>query len=515
VARSELLTLIRQTTDSGEPDGVLLGRFADTADASAFAELVRRYARLVWGQCRNLLPTEADADDAFQATFLSLAKTARSIRDTNRLGPWLHGVAYRVCLNARRAATRRAKRERVSATVEATRPVADSVWDAAAAAVHEEVSKLPESLRVPFVLCWLEGKAPTDAAEQLGLPWGTFSSRLSRAKQRLLDRLAARDIGAAVAVGLIGGGLLAPASAVEQAIQLGFNPASATASVLSLTAGGRGMFRTKLLAAVFLAAVGTAAVFLPGWGTTPPPVAQAAPVPKDEEAKKKAIEELWADLASADEQTACRALLKLRFMDVEGLLADKLKPLKLSEERAKELLANLGSDDEKTWKAAYEELSYLDPRLALDLTGVLGASKGQAFDERLAALLCKQVPADAEAFRWCKTGYTMYRMAREEGMKAATLNLTNHPDKPAEFQTFLDKKTQQGMGFAVAEDVKSLCGGYGPNPSWRRAVRAVAMLEDMGTQKAKKVLEDLATGHEDASPTKAAKAALERRKTWP
>ena len=109
MGRSALIAVIRHAgTESGEADAVLLGRFAASADHPAFAELVRRYARLVWGRCRSSLPCEADADDAFQATFLALAKHARNVRDPNRLGPWLHAVAGRVCQNACRAATRRA-----------------------------------------------------------------------------------------------------------------------------------------------------------------------------------------------------------------------------------------------------------------------------------------------------------------------------------------------------------------------------------------------------------------------
>lgn len=388
--------------------------------------------------------------------------------------------------------------------------MADATWEAAAVAVAEEVSQLPESLRVPFVLCHLEGKAPTAAAEQLGLPWGTFSARLSRAKQRLLHRLAARGIGATVAVGVIGGGPLAPAAVIERAIGYGSNPASAPASVLSLGAGVRDMTRTKLLAVLAMAAVGAGLMFLPSGGTAPMPAAQAAPVPKDEEGKKKVLDAAWADLASTDDFVASRALLVLRDNAPVSYFAGKLKSLTLTEERAKELLADLGSDDEKTWKAAYEEMSHLDPRLAIDLKEITKKMwNNQIYDERLSALLTGQPPADADACRWCKSSFTFFRIPAKDGTSAASMKLDNHPDKPAEFQTMLDKKGQpQGMIFAVAADAKSL-NAYKTNPSWRRAE---ALLEHLGTEDAKKVLKGMADVHPDAGPTVAAKAALERLK---
>ena len=97
-----------------ESDAELLGRFAATHDEPAFVELVRRHGGLVWGQCRQFFPSEADAEDAFQATFLALARRPDAVRTA--VGPYLHGVAYRVCLNARRLAGRRKKHEVASAT---------------------------------------------------------------------------------------------------------------------------------------------------------------------------------------------------------------------------------------------------------------------------------------------------------------------------------------------------------------------------------------------------------------
>jgi RNA polymerase sigma factor (sigma-70 family) len=237
-------------------DAELLRRVA-TANSAAFAELVRRHGRLVWAVCRHLAGSDADADDAFQATFLVLLRNAGKVRDARRLSAWLHGVAYRVCGRARRAAQRRASREKVVAVPERNgQAVPDSAWDRALAAVHEEVGRLPETLRIPFVLCCLEGKGVTEAADQLGWKLGTLSGRLTRAKDALLARVDARGLTAGVAIGL---GLAAP-PAVTVAATAGLIRASTTVpnSIVQLTRGVMSMRTTtlKLLAAGILLASG-------------------------------------------------------------------------------------------------------------------------------------------------------------------------------------------------------------------------------------------------------------------
>src|SRR5262249_49565006 len=135
---------------------------------------------------------------------------SRKIREAAKLGPWLHGAAVRVCWKARRQAIRRKSRERVAATPERNgHAVADTAWDKAMAAVHDEVSRLPASLRVAFVLCCLEGKGATEAASQLGWKLGTLSGRLTRAKSKLLARLEHRGL----AIGAVALALGASASA--------------------------------------------------------------------------------------------------------------------------------------------------------------------------------------------------------------------------------------------------------------------------------------------------------------
>ena len=114
---------VRRLFESGPISGLgesqLLRRFVETRDEPAFAALVARHGPMVFGVCRRALGQRADAEDAFQATFLILARKAASIRDGDRLGPWLYGVARRVAARARAAATRREEVERKASRGEA------------------------------------------------------------------------------------------------------------------------------------------------------------------------------------------------------------------------------------------------------------------------------------------------------------------------------------------------------------------------------------------------------------
>ena len=242
------------------PDAELLRRFATSRNEAAFAALVRRHGPLVWGVCRNLLPCDADAEDAFQATFLALVRSATSVKKTATLGGWLHGVAFRVAMKARRSAVRRRQREQKVAVPESSAAVADTAWDELQAAVHEEVSHLPEKLRLAFVLCCLQGKSQRDAAADLGWKIGTLSARLTQARQRLLDRLARRGLPAAIAAGaaVLGaatGGAAVPRVLIAKTLA-GAGPSQAviTPSILYLARGATSMYltRTKLIAAVVL-----------------------------------------------------------------------------------------------------------------------------------------------------------------------------------------------------------------------------------------------------------------------
>src|SRR6267378_3094310 len=95
----------------GSADQELLRRFVDGRDEAAFETILRRHGAMVLDVCRGVLGNEADAEDAFQATFLILAQKAGAIRKLVSVGSWLHGVAYRTALKARAGSAKRKKHE--------------------------------------------------------------------------------------------------------------------------------------------------------------------------------------------------------------------------------------------------------------------------------------------------------------------------------------------------------------------------------------------------------------------
>src|SRR5947208_1387897 len=111
-----------------QSDGQLLERFAAHRDEGAFAALLQRHGGLVYGVCRNVLRNDADAEDAFQATFLVLAKKARAIREERAVGGWLHRVAFRVAMKARRAADRRRQQESQAQRPAEVRSGSEMAW---------------------------------------------------------------------------------------------------------------------------------------------------------------------------------------------------------------------------------------------------------------------------------------------------------------------------------------------------------------------------------------------------
>lgn len=258
-------------------DADLLRLFASTRDESAFATLVQRHGPMVWSVCRNLLPVEADAEDAFQATFVALIGSAGKIRTPGALSSWLYGVAYRVAQKAKRSAARRHRHEQSAASGEASSPVAPHTWNQLQAAVHDELNRLPEPLRAAFVICELEGVGQREAAQTLGLKLGTLSARLTKARQRLMERLSKQGIasGLAVAGALAGGSATAtaPAKLLSKVLVLAQSGPNWSESIpstilqLARAANEVSMMRTKMLAAAIALVVtlmaGSATLLVP------------------------------------------------------------------------------------------------------------------------------------------------------------------------------------------------------------------------------------------------------------
>jgi RNA polymerase sigma factor (sigma-70 family) len=178
----------------GMSDAQLLQVFARDNDQVAFTAIVERHGRLVLSVCRHVLGHVQDAEDAFQATFLVLARKAPSILKQSSLASWLHGVAYRMCIKAKRGAARRRAHEKNAGTPSAAETTDELTWREAQAILDEEITRLPDKYRAPLVLCCLDGRSRIDAAEQLGIKEGTLSSRLAAARKRLQERLALRGV---------------------------------------------------------------------------------------------------------------------------------------------------------------------------------------------------------------------------------------------------------------------------------------------------------------------------------
>jgi len=263
-----------------QTDAQLLDHFVARRDEPAFAALMVRHGPMVLCLCRQMLRDVQEAEDAFQAAFLVLARNAGSIRKRPSLSAWLYGVAYKVAARLRGRAERRRTLERPGFDLSSLPTAAQPINHDLRPILHEEIRRLPEKYRAPVVLCYLEDKTNEEAAEQLGWPVGTVKARLFRARQMLRLRLARRDMGAAAAV-LAGPALGSPTrntasvlpfllidSTLRAAMRLATNGAAGGLA----TARAMGLAKTVLaamqLAKLKLTAVAVMALCVLGAGTT-------------------------------------------------------------------------------------------------------------------------------------------------------------------------------------------------------------------------------------------------------
>lgn len=255
--------------EQGPGDGQLLTRFLEQRDEEAFAALVRRHAPLVWGVCRRLLANVADAEDAFQATFLVLVRRAASIRPRSMVANWLYGVARQTARKARAMAARRWRHEKQVAQM--PEPEVHDRRDDLGPILDEELSRLPARYRAVLVLCDLEGQARSVAARHLGVAEGTVASRLARARSMLARRLAHHGLGitaSTLAAALAQEAAAAPPTAVvSSAIRTAWSVATGQAGAVVVSARigllAEGVVKAMLLTrlqkmAVILLALGIA-----------------------------------------------------------------------------------------------------------------------------------------------------------------------------------------------------------------------------------------------------------------
>jgi RNA polymerase sigma factor (sigma-70 family) len=330
-ASNPILRVILQAVEDPQvreaSDRDLLRRFSERREAAAFHALLRRHGPMVFDVCRGLLGNEANAEDVFQATFLILARKAASIRNAASVGSWLHSVAYRTALQARAQEAARKKSEAQAPARQMSEPD-DLTWREVQAALHEELTRLPERYRVALVLCYLESKTQDQAAAQLGLAKSTLKVRLERGKELLKARLVRRGLGPAAL--LVAATWPAPVASacfrptlMSATVKAACPPmtGSATPGVISAKVAAlsegvmRAMFMTKMRLVVGLLTLATAAgicgsAFLPRGAVAEaqaaPPVARAEVAPDG-----KDIERLIKQLGSdefEEREAATRAL---------------------------------------------------------------------------------------------------------------------------------------------------------------------------------------------------------------
>lgn len=300
---------------AGMTEGKLLERFITARDEEAFEALIALHGPMVLGVCRRLLDDPNDIDDAFQATFVVLVRKAAGLRDRSLLGPWLHGVARRVALRARSESARRRAREKPNEGEDAVAHSHDADRLELREVIDDEVSRLPEKLRWPVILCHLEGRTYEEAAEQLRWTAATVRGRLVQARERLRGRLLRRGFEPSILLPMFENGLpfepptlaadlIASTISAASGVALGKSAAAgATSAVVTTLASevARGLSVSRLLSVglftAFVVLVGASVAAGVKWLNAPPQRLMAA-APTEPTKNKDAI------AAEADKKVA-------------------------------------------------------------------------------------------------------------------------------------------------------------------------------------------------------------------
>src|SRR5262249_4488400 len=214
-----------------------------------------------------------DADDAFQATFLILARKAREVGRQGSVAAWLHRVAYHAAIKVRERAASRERHERRVPPRQGGDLLAEVTGRELLAVLDEELQRLPDGPRGALVLCYLQGHTSDDAARQVGCSVRTLKRRLEQGRNGLRARLARRGIALPAAL-LALGVTQAAKAAVPEALAAatvkagldaaaGTGAATAAGAVADAVLRGAGATRLKLLAVLLVFGVlvfGTALV---------------------------------------------------------------------------------------------------------------------------------------------------------------------------------------------------------------------------------------------------------------
>ena len=323
-----------QPEGTGLTDGQLLRQYVSCRDESAFAVLVRRHGPMVLAMCRRMLRHAQDAEDAFQATFVILARKGHRIDGRQTIGGWLHGVAYRVALDVRRRAARHQSKERQVEDMPHPPVLTEEPSHDLLGLLDRELARLPDKYRLPVVLCELEGRSRKEAAQQLGLPEGTLSSRLAAARKTLARRMA--GYGAAVTAGTLdvlfaseACAACVPAALLSSTIRAAGGAIPATVAVLAegvLKAMFLAKIKPTVLTLLMTVCLSAGAVTLT-YGAGTEPGTKAAPPSAATKADKFDLEAMRLEVA------ALRASLEATRERVKSLEADVVAQKTLEDSR--------------------------------------------------------------------------------------------------------------------------------------------------------------------------------------
>lgn len=482
-------------------DSTLLQAYLCDGSQAAFAELVARHADWIYSMALRLVRDRQLAEDVTQAVFLALAKNGRGLNGRSIRG-WLFKANRFVSSTAMRAEYRRKKHERQAAMMKAPHVQAASPgdWDQIAPRLEGFVARLRKSEREAVLLRFFQKKSMCEVGLTLGVSEEAARKRIARAVDKL--RRSFRDAGVSAPGDALAATLAtnathaAPAALKISCASLSVSKAAGTFALVV----PKMILRTKLLAGamagviVALVSSTVAAILLAQASGSPnpastaaaaaPPASQPAIVTAapDATGDQKQMESWWADLAESDPQSS-RALLHFAAQPEKtvAFLQTKMLPLTLTPERAKGLIEQLNSDDEATWKAAFEELRYFDPRLAIDLQTLMKTVTQTPARQRLVAVLSDRAP---------------------ETLAGRTIILRKTSDG---FNFYSDA---YGSWWAENQVSRLSSGGWNSKQLWTRAVRGVVLLEQIGTPDAVAILSQMADGNPDALPTQVARDAL-------
>jgi RNA polymerase sigma factor (sigma-70 family) len=257
----DVLSQLRRVAASALPsDADLIAAFVNERNEAAFKQLAERHGPMVFGVCKRVLGHIQDAEDAFQAVFIVLARKADVISPPAAVGRWLYGTAVRT---ARKAKSRRERQQRQLANrlpqqMEVTRVESDpNDW---LPVFDEEMVHLSDKHRLPIVLCDVLGRSRQEAAAELGIAEGTLSSRLARARECLRCRLVRRGVvpsAGAISFDIaVNANAEVPRSLLESIVHIGQGSVTSaiSQSATNLAEGViRSMFLSKLQQSLFIA----------------------------------------------------------------------------------------------------------------------------------------------------------------------------------------------------------------------------------------------------------------------